>query len=181
MKFIETGFDGLLLIEPSVFGDARGYFFESYNAEVFRNNGLDVHFVQDNQSMSHKGALRGLHFQAPPFAQGKLVRVVRGAVLDVVVDIRKSSATFGQSYAIELTEQNFKMLWIPEGFAHGFATLEDKTLFSYKCTGVYNKASEGGILWCDEDLKIDWKITDPILSEKDKHNPKLRDFYSPFA
>lgn len=180
MKFTPTAFDGLLIIQPSVYGDNRGYFFESYNAEIFKAHGLQLNFVQDNQSMSHKGALRGLHFQAPPFAQGKLVRVVRGAVKDVVVDIRKNSKTYGQHYSLILSEQNNTMIWIPEGFAHGFATLEDNTLFSYKCTGVYDKKSEGGIYWNDSDVAIDWGITDPILSDKDQMNPRLKDMVSPF-
>jgi dTDP-4-dehydrorhamnose 3,5-epimerase len=180
MIFTPTDFQGLTIIQPAVYGDNRGYFFESYNAEIFKKNGLELNFVQDNQSMSHKNALRGLHFQAPPFAQGKLVRVVRGAVFDVVVDIRKNSATYGKQFSIHLTEHNFTMLWIPEGFAHGFATLENDTLFSYKCTRVYNKASEGGILWCDPALGINWEIENPILSEKDKLNPLLSDFTSPF-
>jgi dTDP-4-dehydrorhamnose 3,5-epimerase len=180
MIFTPTLFEGLFIIQPAVYGDHRGYFFESYNAEIFKKNGLDLDFVQDNQSMSHKGALRGLHFQAPPHAQGKLVRVVRGAVLDVVVDIRKYSLTYGKHFSIKLTEQNYTMLWIPEGFAHGFSTLENDTLFSYKCTRVYNKNSEGGILWCDADLGINWEIENPLLSDKDKINPPLKDFISPF-
>lgn len=180
MIFTPTSFEGLIIIQPAVFGDNRGYFFESFNDELFKKNGLDLDFVQDNQSMSHKNALRGLHFQAPPHAQGKLVRVLRGAVLDVVVDIRKDSATYGKHFSIKLTEHNYTMLWIPEGFAHGFATLENDTLFSYKCTRVYNKSSEGGLLWCDEELGINWETADPILSEKDKINPTLKDFNSPF-
>ena len=180
MIFTPTLFDGLIIIQPTVYGDSRGYFFESFNAEIFKNNGLDLNFVQDNQSFSHKDALRGLHFQTPPYAQGKLVRVVRGAVLDVVVDLRKNSSMFGKSFSIELTEQNNTMLWIPIGFAHGFATLENDTLFSYKCTQVYNKNSERGILWSDESLGINWGIENPILSDKDKINPTLENFDSPF-
>lgn len=142
--------------------------------------GIQEEFLQDNQSLSQKGAVRGLHFQAPPFAQGKLVRVARGAVYDVIVDIRKDSPTYGQHFGIELNEENFTMLWIPVGFAHGFSTLRDNTLFQYKCTQVYDKASEGGLLWNDPELKIDWMTETPILSEKDKLNPKLADFTSPF-
>lgn len=171
---------GPLVLQPRVFFDQRGYFFESYNKEAFSQAGLNMEFVQDNQSMSQKGALRGLHFQAPPFAQGKLVRVVRGAVYDVIVDIRSSSPTFGRHYGIELSENNFTMLWIPEGFAHGFSTLEDNTVFQYKCTQVYNKASEGGILWNDPELEIDWKTENPILSEKDLQLPALNNITTPF-
>jgi dTDP-4-dehydrorhamnose 3,5-epimerase len=181
VEFVNTGFEGLYLIKPKVFGDNRGYFFESYNADVFRKNGIEPRFVQDNQSMSHKGALRGLHFQAPPFAQGKLVRVVRGSVWDVVLDIRKSSPTYGKHFTVEISEENNHILWIPEGFAHGFLTLEDNTIFCYKCTGLYNKESEGGVLWNDPDLGINWGITDPILSEKDKQNVVFKNLESPFA
>jgi dTDP-4-dehydrorhamnose 3,5-epimerase len=180
MNIITTPIAGLLVIEPKVFKDHRGYFYESYNATAFKEAGIDAVFVQDNQSLSQKGILRGLHFQAPPHAQGKLVRVIKGAVLDVVVDIRKASPTYGRHYSIELTEDNFKMFWIPEGFAHGFLTLENNTLFSYKCTDVYNKASEGGLLWNDPELNIDWGISNPVLSEKDTQNPTLKDFSSPF-
>ncbi len=180
MIFTPAPIEGLIVIQPSVYADVRGYFFESYNEEEFNKNGLQLNFVQDNQSMSHKGALRGLHFQAPPFAQGKLVRVIRGSVLDVVVDIRKNSKTFGQYYSILLSEQNYTMFWIPEGFAHGFSTLENNSLFSYKCTNIYNKKSEGGVLWNDPDLRIDWQVENPLLSEKDKLNPRLKDFVSPF-
>jgi len=169
-----------LILQPKVFFDPRGYFYESYNEERFKEIGLDAHFVQDNQSMSQAGALRGLHFQAPPFAQGKLVRVIKGAVYDVIVDIRKSSPTYGQSFGIELTEENFTMFWIPEGFAHGFTTLRDDTVFNYKCTNVYNKESEGGLLWNDPDLAIDWKNESPILSDKDKENERFESFISPF-
>lgn len=180
MKFTPTEFAGLTIIQPNVFGDHRGYFFESYNAATFQANGLFLNFVQDNQSMSNKGAVRGLHFQLPPFAQGKLVRVLRGAVKDVVVDLRKGERTYGQHFSIILTGENNTILWIPEGFAHGFSTLENDTLFSYKCTAVYHKQSEGGVLWNDPDLGIDWGVTEPILSEKDTQNPRLKDFVSPF-
>lgn len=180
MKLIETGINGLFEIEPPVFEDARGYFFESYNKSTFKQLGIKADFVQDNQSLSHTGVLRGLHFQAPPFAQGKLVRVITGAVLDVVVDIRKSSPTYGRWHAVKLTEENKKLFWIPPGFAHGFATLRDHTIFAYKCTEVYNKASEGCVFWNDPQLNIPWNVENPILSEKDKTGTLMKDFNSPF-
>ncbi len=171
---------GPLVIQPKVFFDERGYFYESYNERRFHEIGITERFLQDNQSKSQAGALRGLHFQAPPFGQGKLVRVITGAVYDVIVDIRKNSPTYGEHYGIELSEENFTMLWIPEGFAHGFTTLRDNTIFNYKCTQVYNKESEGGILWNDPDLHIDWKNDAPILSDKDRQNQPFRSFNSPF-
>jgi len=180
MNFINSPIQDLYIIHPRVFEDGRGYFYESYTNKAFEEKGIIANFVQDNQSLSQKGVVRGLHFQAPPFAQGKLVRVIQGSVLDVVVDIRKNSATYGQHFCLELNEQNKTMLWIPEGFAHGFSTLEDNTIFSYKCTNYYNKASEGCVLWNDEDLQIDWKVEHPLLSEKDKLGVTLRDFSSPF-
>ena len=180
MEIIETNIKGLLIIKPKVFADVRGYFFESYNEGVFKQNGLTPHFVQDNQSLSNAGVLRGLHFQAPPHAQGKLVRVITGAVLDVAVDIRKNSPTYGQHIAIELTEENKTMFYIPTGFAHGFLTLRDNTIFSYKCTDLYHKASEGTVLWNDADLNINWNIAKPILSEKDLTGTKFKEFNSPF-
>lgn len=179
MKIVETPIAGLLIVQPTVFEDARGYFFESYNKKIFSEIGLNVEFVQDNQSLSNKGVLRGLHFQDPPYAQGKLVRVIKGSVLDVVVDIRKNSKTYGKHYAIELNEKNRTMLWIPKGFAHGFATLEDHTIFFYKCTDVYNKQSERTIQWNDKDLGINWNIKDPIVSEKDKHGEEFTRFIPP--
>lgn len=142
--------------------------------------GIHLNFVQDNQSLSQKGAVRGLHFQAPPFEQGKLVRVVKGAVRDVVVDIRKNSATYGQHFSIDLTEENQLMFWIPPGFAHGFETLEDNTIFLYKCTNLYNKESEGGLLWKDPALGIKWQTAEPIVSDKDQILPTLNNFISPF-
>jgi dTDP-4-dehydrorhamnose 3,5-epimerase len=172
--------EGPVIIEPRIFHDPRGYFFESFNADTFMAAGITANFVQDNQSLSQKGAVRGLHFQAPPFEQGKLVRVVQGAVVDVVVDIRKGSKTYGQSYAIELSAANQLMFWIPPGFAHGFETLEDNTIFLYKCTNMYHKASEGGLLWNDPALKIQWRTQEPIVSDKDQILPKLIDFTSPF-
>ncbi|MDY0075775.1 MAG: dTDP-4-dehydrorhamnose 3,5-epimerase [Bacteroidales bacterium] len=180
MQIITTKIPDLLIVKPTVFEDNRGYFFESYNKEQFLGKGIDQNFVQDNESKSMKGVLRGLHFQAPPFAQGKLVRVMKGAVLDVAVDIRKNSPTYGQWASIELTESNKMMYWVPPGFAHGFVTLEDSTVFFYKCTNVYNKASEGSIRWNDPDLNIDWNIKNPILSEKDQTSPLFKDFISPF-
>lgn len=174
------GIEGLKIITPAVFGDHRGYFLESYNEIAYALHGLPVRFRQDNQSMSGKGILRGLHFQAPPFAQGKLVRVVRGAVFDVAVDLRKDSASYGKWFGLELSEENFKALWIPPGFAHGFLTLRDQTLFTYKCTEVYHKASEGGLMWNDPDLNINWGISDPILSDKDAHYLPFNEFKSPF-
>lgn len=180
MEVIETKIKDLLIIKPRVFADARGYFFESYNETVFKQNGINANFVQDNQSLSNTGVLRGLHFQAPPFEQGKLVRVITGAVLDVAVDIRKNSPTYGEHVAMELTEENKTMFYIPPGFAHGFLTLRDNTIFSYKCTNVYNKASEGCVLWNDKDININWNISNPILSEKDLVGTPLTEFTSPF-
>lgn len=180
MEVKKTHLEGALVLQPRVFFDDRGYFYESYNLDVFKSLGITETFVQDNQSKSQKGALRGLHFQAPPHAQGKLVRVVKGAVYDVIVDIRKSSPTYGEHFGIELNEENFTMLWVPPGFAHGFSTLRDETIFNYKCTDMYNKASEGGILWDDADLNIDWKLDNPILSDKDKQNTRFANFNSPF-
>jgi dTDP-4-dehydrorhamnose 3,5-epimerase len=180
MEVIETKIKGLLIIKPKVFADTRGHFFESYNESVFKQNGINVNFIQDNQSLSNTGVLRGLHFQAPPFDQGKLVRVIIGAVLDVAVDIRKNSPTYGEHIAIELTEENKTMFYIPPGFAHGFLTLKDNTIFSYKCTNLYHKASEGTVLWNDTDLNINWNIANPILSEKDLAGTPFKDFISPF-
>jgi dTDP-4-dehydrorhamnose 3,5-epimerase len=180
MEIIKTGIPDLLIIQPRVFEDERGYFFESYSKKAFEENGIKAEFVQDNQSLSHTGVLRGLHFQNPPHAQGKLVRAIKGAILDVAVDIRKNSPTYGKHLSIELNESNKTMLWIPEGFAHGFLTLADHTIFSYKCTNLYNKASEGSISWNDPDLDIDWKVKDPILSEKDKLPSPFRSFESRF-
>ena len=180
MEIIKTPLEGLLIIKPDVFQDDRGYFFESFNHGRFLNRGLDLKFLQDNESKSKKGVLRGLHFQAPPFAQGKLVRVMRGSVLDVAVDIRKNSPTYGKWESIILSGQNKWMYWIPEGFAHGFATLEDDSIFFYKCTNIYNKASEGSILWNDPDLNINWGIQYPVISDKDRISPKFKNFISPF-
>lgn len=181
MEITETPIKDLLIITPTVFGDDRGYFFESFNENFFQEK-IDptIHFVQDNQSKSQKNVLRGLHFQNPPYAQGKLVRVITGSVLDVAVDIRKNSPTYGKHFSVVLSAYNNKMLWIPPGFAHGFVSLEDETIFSYKCTNFYNKNSEGCILWNDQDLDIDWSVSSPILSEKDKIGEKFTSFVSQF-
>jgi dTDP-4-dehydrorhamnose 3,5-epimerase len=180
MEVTETKLKGLVVIKPRVFEDDRGYFFESYNKNSFERSGLKMDFVQDNQSLSQKGVLRGLHFQDPPHAQGKLVRVITGAVFDVAVDIRKQSPTYGQWFGLELTEKNKWMLYVPEGFAHGFLTLEDNTIFSYKCTNTYNKAAEGCILWNDPQINIDWNVKNPLLSPKDLEGTAFKDFVSRF-
>lgn len=180
MEVIETELKGLFVLKPRVFADERGYFFESYNQNLFKQAGLDLEFVQDNQSLSQKGVLRGLHFQNPPYAQGKLVRVITGAVLDVVVDIRKDSKTYGKWYGLELTEANKWMMYVPPGFAHGFLTLEDNTVFSYKCTNFYNKASEDCLLWNDKDININWNFDKPLLSAKDMEGKPFKSFVSMF-
>lgn len=180
MKLIETGFDGLVIIEPKVFGDARGYFMETWNKAAFAEVGIRYDFVQDNQSASVKDVLRGLHFQVPPHEQGKLVRVLSGSVLDVAVDLRKKSPTFGKPYSLVLTAASHRLLFIPPGFAHGFRTLEDDTVFAYKCTAIYHADSERTISWDDPDLAIDWGISTPILSVKDTQGVQFRDFDSPF-
>ena len=180
MKFIKTAIPDVYIIEPSVFGDHRGYFLESFNLEKFEENMFPVKFVQDNESKSSKGVLRGLHFQNPPFDQGKLVRVIKGAVNDVIVDIRKESPTYGQSLLVKLSEDNFKILWVPPGFAHGFETLEDDTIFVYKVTNYYNKESEGSIMWNDPTLKIKWETKNPLVSEKDNSSTYFKNFNSLF-
>jgi len=180
MEISKTILEGLLIIKPDVFRDDRGYFFESFNNEKFSKEGLDVRFMQDNESLSMKGVIRGLHFQIPPFEQAKLVRVVKGSALDVAVDIRKSSPTYGEWTSVLLTGENKWMFWIPAGFAHGFATLEQDTVFFYKCTKVYNKESERSILWNDPDINIKWGIEKPIISERDKSAQGFREFKSPF-
>ena len=180
MNIIETPIPGLLVIEPDVFKDARGYFFESYNEKRLAEIGIREHWVQDNQSCSQKGVVRGLHFQKPPFTQAKLVRILQGAAIDFAVDIRKGSPTYGQYYSVLLSADNFRQFYIPEGFAHGFAALEDNTLFFYKCSNFYNKASEGNIRFDDPDLNIDWQVKNPLTSEKDTEGPFLKDFDSPF-
>lgn len=188
MNIIKTDIDGLLILEPRVFADSRGYFFESFSERDFNaaleENGLDkVEFVQDNESMSSYGVMRGLHFQRPPYTQAKLVRCVRGAVLDVAVDLRKGSPTYGRHVAVELTEENHRQFFIPHGFAHGFSVLSQTAVFQYKCDNYYAPQSEGGISLLDDSLGIDWKIPvqEAILSEKDKKHPLLEDFDSPFG
>ena len=181
MEVKKTKINGVFLIKPQVFKDNRGHFFESFNSKKFNEaTGLDVQFVQDNQSLSRKNVLRGLHFQHPPFAQAKLVSVIKGEVLDVVVDIRKESDTYGEYIAENLNEENHHQLFIPEGMAHGFLTLKDDTIFSYKCSNYYDKGSEDGIIWNDSNLKIDWKIKNPLVSEKDKLAQNFTSFVSPF-
>jgi dTDP-4-dehydrorhamnose 3,5-epimerase len=182
MKVTTTAIEGLLIIEPRVFPDDRGYFYESYNKKKFEEAGITAEFVQDNQSFSQNGALRGLHGQANPFAQGKLVRVIQGRVLDVAVDIRKNSPTYGQHVSVELSGTNHLQFWVPPGFLHGFVTLEDDTIFTYKVTNFYDKASEIGVLWNDPTLAIGWGINDAevLLSPKDELLPKFEDFVSPF-
>jgi len=180
MNIIKTKTAGLVLVQPDVFTDERGYFFESFQKDKFQKLGIDADFVQDNESMSMNGVLRGLHFQVPPFAQGKLVRVVRGSVLDVAVDLRKNSGTFGKWESVVLSAENKLMLYIPEGFAHGFLVLEDHTIFQYKCTNYYNRESERGIIWNDPDLKIDWGIENPLVSDKDLKGVFFRNYVSPF-
>jgi len=183
MQITKTDIEGLLEITPRVFEDERGYFYESYSKQAFEKIGLDLDFVQDNQSLSQKGVLRGLHFQNPPYAQGKLVRVVKGAVIDIAVDLRKDSPTYGKYHKVLLTEENKRLFWVPPGFAHGFLTLEDDTIFSYKVTGVYNKESEGCIKWNDADLNIDWGVPNnitPLVSEKDEEGDLFKKFISKF-
>lgn len=183
MQIKKTDIKGLLEITPRIFEDERGYFYESYSNQAFEKIGLDIDFVQDNQSLSKKGVLRGLHFQNPPFAQGKLVRVIKGAVIDIAVDLRKDSPTYGKYHKVLLNEDNKRLFWIPPGFAHGFLTLEDDTIFAYKVSGIYNKESEGCIKWDDTDLNIDWEIPSnitPIVSEKDQEGELFKDFLSKF-
>ena len=181
MEVINGEISGLLIFQPRVFNDDRGYFFESFNQEKFNQLiGLNVQFCQDNESLSKKNVLRGLHFQKPPFAQGKLVRVISGKVLDVAVDIRKSSETYGKYQMIELSAENKKIFWIPPGFAHGFLVLEENTVFSYKCSNYYSPESEGTIKWNDKDLKIEWPISNPNVSEKDNVGEDFVNFVSLF-
>jgi dTDP-4-dehydrorhamnose 3,5-epimerase len=175
METKTTPIPGLLLIQPKVFLDPRGYFFESYNKQEFSRIGITEDFVQDNQSCSCKGVLRGLHFQASPFAQGKLLYVAQGAVTDIAVDLRKKSSTYSKHFSVNLSAKDRTMFWIPPGFAHGFVTLEDNTIFCYKCTNIYNKDSERIIRWNDPDLNIDWGILNPILSQRDASSPLFKD------
>lgn len=182
MEAIKTNIDGVFIIEPRVFNDARGYFFESYSERDFNAQVREIHFVQDNESKSSYGVMRGLHFQRPPFTQSKLVRCVKGAVLDVAVDIRKGSPTYGQHVAVELTEDNHRQFFVPRGFAHGFAVLSEEAVFQYKCDNFYHPEADGGISILDTSLGIDWRIptAKAILSEKDTKHPLLSDFDSPF-
>ena len=180
MNITKTDIQGLIIIEPQIFKDSRGAFFESWNAKKIKQLGISEDFVQDNQSVSSKGVLRGLHFQNPPYAQAKLVRVIEGSVLDVAVDLRKNSPTYGKHVSVILSEQNNKSFFIPKGFAHGFLSLEDNTVFNYKCSDYYNKESEGSLLWNDEDLKIDWQIDNPLVSEKDLQADLFKNFKTKF-
>lgn len=184
MNVIKTDIEGPFIIEPRIFGDARGYFFESFNAREFsQQTGLDVAFVQDNESRSSRGVLRGLHFQKPPYAQSKLVRVVEGRVVDVAVDIRKGSPTYGRHVAVELTGDNYRQFFVPKGFAHGFVVLSEVALFQYKCDEFYHPEAEGAIAWNDPTLAIPWPIgaDEVLLSERDKHHPLFADFQTPFS
>ena len=183
MEVIETNIDGVLIVEPKVFKDARGYFFESFSQREFEQKVRKINFVQDNESKSVYGVMRGLHFQAPPFAQSKLVRCVRGRVLDVAVDIRRGSPTYGQHVAVELSEDNHRQFFIPRGFAHGFAVLSETAVFQYKCDNFYHPEADGGISILDSSLGIDWRIPTEhaILSDKDTKHQLLKDFESPFA
>ena len=183
MEIIKTGIEGLLILEPRIFKDARGYFFESFSQREFEEKVGPVHFVQDNESMSTYGVMRGLHFQRPPYTQSKLVRCVSGAVLDVAVDIRQGSPTYGQHVAVELTAENHRQFFIPKGFAHGFAVLSETAVFQYKCDEFYHPEADAGISILDDSLGIDWRIpTDKaILSDKDTRHGMLADFQSPFT
>ena len=182
MEVIKTNIEGVVIIEPRIFKDDRGYFFESFSQREFEEKVCKTTFVQDNESKSSYGVLRGLHFQKPPFAQSKLVRVIKGAVLDVAVDIRKGSPTFGQYVSVELTGDNHRQFFIPRGFAHGFSVLSEEVIFQYKCDNFYSPQSEGAIAWNDPDLNIDWRIPveEVILSEKDSKHPKLKDLQCVF-
>lgn len=182
MNITKTAIEGVVIIEPRIFKDARGYFFESYSQREFNEKVRTVEFVQDNESCSSYGVLRGLHFQKPPYAQSKLVRVIEGAVLDVAVDIRRGSPTYGRYAAVELTAENHRQFFIPRGFAHGFSVLSSRAVFQYKCDNFYHPEAEGAIAWDDPTLNIDWRIpvADIILSEKDAGHPMLNDIESPF-
>ncbi len=184
MEIIKTDIEGLLIVEPKVWGDGRGYFFESFNAREFaEKTGLDITFVQDNESCSSFGVMRGLHFQYPPFTQSKLVRCVSGRVLDVAVDIRRGSPTYGRHVAVELSGDNYRQCFIPKGFAHGFAVLSEVAVFQYKCDNFYHPEADGGISILDTSLGIDWQLPSDrlILSDKDTRHPLLQDFETPFS
>jgi dTDP-4-dehydrorhamnose 3,5-epimerase len=182
MEILKTAIEGVLIIEPRAFVDDRGFFMETYNRERYLQSGVDGEFVQDNVSVSKKGTLRGLHYQAPPFAQGKLVQVLRGSVLDVAVDIRFGSPTFGKYVSVELSAENKKQFWIPAGFAHGFVALEDDTIFSYKCTNVYSPEHDRGVLWSDRQIGIEWPFPEAelLISDKDKKQPFLQNIAKEF-
>jgi len=182
MNIISTPIEGLLIIEPQVFNDARGYFVETYNEQRYREAGIDARFVQDNQSCSSYGVVRGLHFQRPPFTQAKLVCCTRGRVLDVAVDLRKDSQTFGKWFSVELNEDNHRQFFIPRGFAHGFSVLSETAIFTYKCDNLYHPEADGGLLLTDPALGIDWQVPADkmILSDKDKRHPLLAEFDNPF-
>lgn len=183
MEIIKTPIEGLLVIKPQVFVDARGYFVETYNEKRYREAGIDAQFVQDNQSCSSYGVVRGLHFQRPPYTQAKLVCCTVGRVLDIAVDLRKNSPTFGQWHSVELSAENHLQFFIPKGFAHGFSVLSETAVFTYKCDELYHPEADGGILLSDPDLAIDWQVPEElrILSEKDKKHPMLKDFDNPFS
>lgn len=183
MEVKKTDIEGVLIVEPKVWGDDRGYFFESFNAREFaEKTGLNITFVQDNESKSRYGVLRGLHFQLPPYTQSKLVRVVKGRVLDIAVDIRKGSPTYGKWVSCELTEDNHRQFFVPKGMAHGFCVLSEEAVFQYKCDDFYHPEAEGGIAWDDPDIAVQWPIPaeDISLSERDKHHPSFKEFISPF-
>lgn len=182
MNVITTPIEGLLVVEPQVFTDARGYFVETYNEQRYREAGIDAQFVQDNQSCSCYGVVRGLHFQRPPYTQAKLVSCTEGCVLDVAVDLRKGSKTYGQWFSVELSAENHRQFFIPRGFAHGFSVLSEKAVFSYKCDNLYHPEADGGILLSDPDIAIDWQVPADkmILSEKDRNHPLLRNLDNPF-
>lgn len=183
MNVVETEIPGVLIVEPRIFGDARGYFFESFSLRDFAvETGMDIHFVQDNESRSRYGVIRGLHFQKPPYAQSKLVRVVSGKVLDVAVDIRAGSPTYGRHVSVELSGENHRQLFLPKGMAHGFSVLSEEVVFQYKCDEYYNQQSEGALAWDDPTLAIDWQVPaeDVILSEKDRHHPCFNNLQTPF-
>ncbi len=182
MPFTETGFPNLVVFEPLIWNDARGYFFESFNEKVFSDAGVQSSFIQDNQALSSYGVIRGLHFQKPPYAQSKLIRVLSGSILDVAVDIRVGSPCFGKAFVIELSAANKKQLFVPKGFAHGYSVISETAEVLYKCDEFYNKSAEGGISYNDKNLQIDWKIQDgqEVVSEKDKEYPTLSNFTSDF-
>ena len=182
MKITETNIEGLVIIEPKVFGDSRGYFMETFQKNTFNSSVTETEFIQDNESKSSKGVLRGLHFQLPPYQQAKLVRVIEGEVLDVAVDLRKDSKTYGKHYSILLSGENKKQFFVPRGFAHGFVVLSETAIFSYKVDNIYAPTHDFGIMWNDETLNIDWKIATEMinLSEKDKNLSSFKDFDSPF-